>query len=106
MKRTVETTYYKAVRLLADFIPAAKREMNRMLAIDAFNLASNGGFARIAADIANIARDRLADAGYDIDTDTPYREVFGLEGGKAEFDTTFARKPGAITDGPVCLGPK
>lgn len=35
----------------------------------------------------------LKNAGYDIETDQPYQEVLGLEGGRAEFEKLQAPKP-------------
>jgi hypothetical protein len=101
MTKLSDSFYYKAMSVLKPFCPAAGRAVSRMNAKDAFSLATDRGLTRMAPRAAEISRDMLAEAGYDVETDKPYREVLGLKGGKAEFDAKFPTIRPVSADAPA-----
>lgn len=66
-------------------IPAAGRQASKMLAYDLFNTAVKYSGPVEKARLESV-KATLEKAGYDVDTDRPYKDVLGLKDGKAAFD--------------------
>jgi len=72
--------------LVTPFSAAARKAFSRTEARDTFEMAKEYGASPMGGVLLKTTTVFLEEAGEDLSTDKPYKEILGLEGGKAAFD--------------------